>query len=238
MPDRRIEEWSEAEVSPQLEADLLEIFERLHALDFTRDPEGKTIPVILTLDIEAKAKWIAFYNEWRVELASLSGDLAALWSKLEGGAARLALLVHCVRQVWRDPTLRDYDYVDGVSIEAGIALARWLGAEGRRIYQILGEDEEERAQREALELIRRKGGSISVRDYQRARCYQRVSDAEEELAALVAEGLGVWQETTPGAAGWPALQAVRADRGAAGQDPPRRIRPAVTGPTCWRCSPR
>ena len=68
-----------------------------------------------------------FYNEHAREQVELSGDLAAAWSKLEGYAARFALLVHLVRAESGDTTLADASTVDEPSITAGVILSRWFG---------------------------------------------------------------------------------------------------------------
>ena len=55
----------------------------------------------------------------RVNKAEMAGDLAAAWSKLEGYAARFALLVHLVRAESGDQALADAGTVDEQSIAAG-----------------------------------------------------------------------------------------------------------------------
>ena len=54
---------------------------------------------------EAKEVWVRFYNEHADEQVEMKGDLAAAWSKLEGYAARFALLIHLIRSVSDDPNL-------------------------------------------------------------------------------------------------------------------------------------
>ena len=66
-----------------------------------------------------KAAWIQFFEAHAVEQADLTGELSAVWSKLEGYAARLALVVHFIRWAAEDPTLQDPDAVDETSIAAG-----------------------------------------------------------------------------------------------------------------------
>ena len=97
------------------------------------DNHGEPIPKTLGLDPAAKREWIRFYNSHAEEQAELHGELAAAWSKLEGYAARLALVVHVVRQAANDPTLTTPDAIDAVSIAAGVRLAGWFGHEARRV---------------------------------------------------------------------------------------------------------
>ena len=137
---------------------------------------------------------MAFYDEHAIEQAELSGDEAAAWSKLEGYAARLALVVHLTRWAADDPTLRDPAQVDEASIAAGVVLARWFGGEARRVYAILSESDDDRDTRRLVGLIRRKGGNVSGRELvQASRMFPKVTDAEAALSRLVEAGAGSWR---------------------------------------------
>ena len=93
--------------------------------------------------------------------------MAAAWSKLEGYALRLALVHHLVR--WAHvPDTVDHDRVDLESIHAGIALVRWFACEDRRIYAGLAESAVDTDRRELVELIQRRGGTITARQLQQA----------------------------------------------------------------------
>jgi len=203
MPPRRAKRWSEAEISPLTEAAVLAIFERLHELDFVLDADGDAHPVTLPLAPAGKAAWIKFYNEHGQEQANLTGDLSAAWSKLEGYAARLALVLHCVRWAAEDPTLTAADEVDEVSVEAGVALSRWFGHEARRVYAALSEDDEARARRQLVEWIERRGGSVTLRELTHGvRQYRGNSDAARAaLDTLAKAGIGRWTHPAPGSAG-------------------------------------
>jgi hypothetical protein len=65
-----------------------------------------------------------------------------------------------------------------------------------RIYATLAETREQREQRQLVEFIESRGGSVSVRDLTHY-CWSykgRTEDAEQALTALVASGHGGWQE--------------------------------------------
>src|SRR5262249_33633643 len=144
----------------------------------------------------------------------LTGDLSAAWSKLEGYAARLALVIHCVRCAAGDSTLKTPDTVDAKSIEVGVAWSRWFGDEARRIYRILEETPEEQEQRELVELIRGKGGAATPRDLQRwrDRRFATSGDAERALSELVKAELGRWAMDNPNRSGGrPSVQFILAD---------------------------
>jgi hypothetical protein len=107
MPPRRPKRWTEDELPWQTETALETLVGRLLALDMPEDENGQPQPRDVSLSPQGKQAWIEFYNAHAVEQADMAGDLAAAWSKLEGYAARFALLVHLVRAESGDQTLVD-----------------------------------------------------------------------------------------------------------------------------------
>ncbi|MFZ2874576.1 MAG: DUF3987 domain-containing protein [Phycisphaerales bacterium] len=200
-PPRKAKRWTEADVDADTEAALAAVFDRLFSLTMEVDPESADPlnpdlrPRLVRLADDGKAAWVRFYNEHATEQAELSGDLSAAWSKLEGYAARLALVVHLTRWAAGDATLRDPARVDEASIAAGVVLARWFGDEARRVYAILGESDEGRESRRLVEWIDRKGGTATVRDLTRGpREYRGDPErAAKALGELVASGVGRWE---------------------------------------------
>lgn len=124
--------------------------------------------------------------------------MAAAFAKLEGYAARLALIVHLIRQASGEGV---GDGIDDVSMAAGVTLSRWFVYEARRVYAVMDEDDEARQSRQSVELIERKGGTVTVREWQRIRSHRSADDAEAELAELVSAGLGSWEQVAPGPKG-------------------------------------
>lgn len=193
MPPRKPKRWTEAEVNAKTESAVALVFDRLFRLTPETDDGGDERPRLVTLADDGKRAWVRFYNEHATEQAELSGDLSAAWSKLEGYAARLALVVHLTRWAAGDATLRDPARVDEASIAAGVTLSRWFGDEARRVYAILSESEDDRETRRLVELIQRKGGNMSGRELvQQSRMYKRVADADAALSGLVEVGAGSW----------------------------------------------
>jgi hypothetical protein len=181
------------------------------------DEGGDERPRIIRLDPGAKAAWIAFYNAHAAEQAELDGDLAAAWSKLQGYAARLALVIHLTRAAADDPMLRDAETVDAVSIEAGVTLARWFGAEARRVYAALNGGEADAERRRLVELIERKGGDVSARELMRAsRRYPDVAKAQMALQDLVDRGCGEWRQPAQTGRGAPRARRLTLYRHSAG----------------------
>ena len=134
---------------------------------------------------------------------SFDDDLSASFAKLEGAAARFALIFHLVRWASSDRSLRDSEAVDGESVRAGAQVARWFAHETERIYAGLRETEAEAEQRRLVEFISVRGGSISSRELMRARP-GTFGDSEKARAALdqmVQVGLGRWDTPSPSSRG-------------------------------------
>ena len=188
MPPRKPKRWTDAELPERLVLATANVATRLLSLELPTDANGEPQPVDLPLTRAGKVAWVAFYDDHNTEAAELHGDLAAAWSKLEGYAARFALLLQLVE----DP---DAAAVDEPAVRSGVALARWFAGEARRVYAVLSEGEADRDLRELVELIRRKGGSMSGRELVHAsRRYATVEDAEGALQAVVDAGWGRWEQ--------------------------------------------
>ena len=188
FPPKQPRRWSEATVSEAVERELARTFDRLLALDFGSDADCRHRPIDLPLTPEAREVWIDFYNRHGSEQMELTGNEAALASKLEGTAPRLALIVQLVS----DPNSMA---VDEVSMAAGITLADWFGHEGRRVYGVLDESDEERDRRRLVEWIERKGGLATPRDVQMGcRWLREAGAAEAALDALAKAGWGGWRD--------------------------------------------
>jgi len=194
MPPRVPKRWTEESIDEQTERILEDLVERLYSLEPSNDNGGYWQPVTLRLSEEGRQEWVRFYNEHAKEQADLADhDLAAAWAKLEAYAARLALVIHCVRCAIDSPSVTDEEHVDGISISAGVELARWFGGEAQRIYATFNENDAERECRALLEFVERKGGSITPSDLVRgSRAIQTVEQAKAQLNDLVEAGHGEW----------------------------------------------
>lgn len=200
-PPPKAKRWTEAELSEGAERQLADLHKRLLFQGGVPDEWGEISPQVLSLTPSGRAAWITFYNEHAERLADLSGDMAATWAKLEGYAARLALVIHLVRREWFDLSLESPDAIDEASISAGVILSRWFAGEAERLYGLFGETDDQREQRELIEWIRRKGGTVTVRDLARSRRFAGRDHAEAEIAKLVSAGLGSWRFIPPGEQG-------------------------------------
>lgn len=180
-------------MDPLTEAAVENLFDRLLQLDFNHDQEGEPIPFVVPLSEKARQAWVHFVNQHAEERGAMVGAMAAAYSKLEGYAARFALIFHMVRVAAEDPELQDRDTIDGASMATAIQMVRWFGNEVGRIYSRLHEGETQRMVRELVELIQARGGSITVRDLSRCKNRYRTSaQAKEALQCLAGYGFGMF----------------------------------------------
>jgi hypothetical protein len=198
-PPKRPKRWTEDEIDPAVDGAVSGVFARLYSLVGQCDLAGQAEPVDVTLGHFAKGAWIEFVNRNGDEQHARGDEQeVAAWSKLEGGAARLALILHMVKVAAGDPAVRDNE-IDHVSLESGIRLSRWFGHEAQRIYAALREPAEARDDRQLCEFIRARGGSITARDLQRSSAsrYPTAAAADQTLTALADAGRGHWREPVP-----------------------------------------
>lgn len=194
FPPRAAKVWTEDDLDDHNCLQLENVFDRLEQLA-TETAQAHSACQYVTLDASAKPLWIDYYNQHNHEQTQLEGELAAAWSKLEECAARLALVLHCVR--WAAGTHDDSTSLDACSMQQGITLAEWFKHEAKRIYAMLNESKDDETRRKLTEFIQRKGGSVTPREVQMGcRWLRQKDDAEQALEQLVALGLGSWQETS------------------------------------------
>ncbi len=117
MPPQRAKKWTEATVDQDLDDQVDRLFDRLY--DLQPDEDGD--PITIGLDPGGKDEWVRFYNEHAQRLADASGEQAAVLSKIEGAAARIALLDHLIRG--------EDGAVGEASVRAGVEIALWFADE-------------------------------------------------------------------------------------------------------------
>jgi hypothetical protein len=203
MPPRPVKRWSEAVVDEALDRRMGTFFDQLWQLKLEVDPETDSPePQMVRLTRDAKARWIDFFHEHDRRQRELTGDLAAAWSKLEGYAARLGLDVHLAR--WAEGDVPDpcaYQ-LDERSMVSGITLSQWFGHECERVYAMLSETDAQRERRELCELMRKRGGVVSVRELMRSSSrYGQSEEAERALEGLVKAGRAIRTDRPAGERG-------------------------------------
>lgn len=125
--------WNTRCVDPATERD----YGRLARSMLNLLPDSDGDPVVLDLDANALAEFVAYHDEngHATYEAAVEDDegLAAALSKLRAAAPRLALVFALCRAAG-DGTASMLTTVDREAMRGGIALARWFEHEARRIY--------------------------------------------------------------------------------------------------------
>ena len=201
-PPRKEKVWAEPEDCPELAEAMNKLVVGLFQLEPRRsnDDPPKESPVVVDPSPEAKRMYIEYYHEHAVEQKDLSGDLSAAWSKLEEIAARLALVLHCVKLAMvadtKFPWLRNPP-LDVETMASGIALAKWFKNEARRVYAMLGESEGEAEQGKTIAWLRRLTKPVAPWFAQQHCSRLKTSGAAESVFNnLVKSGYGTWVEGT------------------------------------------
>lgn len=194
-PPRQRVHWNDATIPREVEDAYRQLFDELYRLRPLSFNDGEHQPVDVQISAGAKALYVAYYDAHNEEQVNLAGDLAAVWSKMEETAARLALVIHMVRYCSGEPGV-DERTLDETSMAAGITLATWFKNEARRVYGILAETEGEEENRRLVEWVCRNGGVATVREVQQGcRWLKDGGRAEKALQALVEAGTGTWDPT-------------------------------------------
>lgn len=198
-PPRISKAWSDATIHPATESAVAAMFGRLYGLSMDADEDGEPMPRTITLSVDAKAEFIAFYNAHARTQATLVDEEAAAWSKLEGYGARLAMVIHLAREALADaPTPGP---VDRQSVAAAVTLVRWFGDEAIRAYAMLAKPDS--VLDRLVEWIGRHPEGVTERDLVRGPTPWRgdAGRAESDLMRLVEDGRVTRCPMPPGPSG-------------------------------------
>ena len=153
------------------------------------------MPKVLRMSDAARPVWVDWYNRHALRIASADEREGAMLAKVEGAAARFALIF----TLTVDASSLE---VPRWAVDAGCRLANWFADEAQRVYCMLHETDEQRRERQLVQLVMRLGGRATVRKLtHRSRLYAKAADAEAALQRLVDSGTGRWEQHHPGAAG-------------------------------------
>lgn len=179
-PPERPRVWTDATVHSTTTDATARVFDALFDLS-ARDEDQVELP----LTSEACGEWVRFYNDHGARIAGAEPRLGAALSKIEGAAARFAL----VHALVVDPSTTA---VPAESVRAGCELARWFSEEAARIYGGLLNGSLEDPETVALiERIRRSGGGMTPSELARAsRRHKPSSRARDALRQLEQKGHG------------------------------------------------
>jgi hypothetical protein len=219
LPPRTPRQWTDRVVAAEVAAAYFQTIRRLYQLAMLQTTEdGDPEPEILTFSPEGKEAWVPFFNRHAEEQNALFGDLAGAWSKLEGYAARLALVLELARWAGKPAprTEKNGRLVDRLTgkmtpstisawaVESAATLIAWFGAEAKRVYALLTDEENDREGHYLVSWVKSRGGAVTVRDLYTSghRKYRgRREDAEKALQNLVDGGMGTWEVQPPSPTG-------------------------------------
>lgn len=209
MPPEEPRVWSDEEIPDGVVDAFRALLTRLHGLTFGVWPNGRPKPHLVTLTGPARGRFVEFYNRNGRRMHESDDDGAGALSKLEGYSIRFALLFHCCRHAASEigPGAIPIGEQD---VAAGVELAEWFAYELERVYQALGEREEDTEARRLHELVDRlaanprRGGRVTARDLQHhnGKKYPSAEAAQAALDLLASSGQWRWESgpvrTRPG----------------------------------------
>src|SRR5262249_3278972 len=130
MPPARKRRWTEAEVDEHLAERYSLLLRELLAI--TLADVQKRRPHVFGLAPQAMDCWVEWFMRWGDATDSAEGEQAAALAKLEGYAARLALIHHVVSLTAADPERLVIHPVTETSLRAAIGLVEWFAGEAVR----------------------------------------------------------------------------------------------------------
>ncbi len=190
MPPRKPKRWNDNEILEDSVMPMKSVFETLLRQPY--DPEEG--PAVSELSEAGREAWIRHFNFLAAEMhLETDPNVVSALAKLEGYAARFALVVHAVRETVESSLSARIDEQD---VAVGAKLARWFAYEARRVYRMIsGTERAQSKDAELVSLISSVGGRITVRDLTRKRKKFRPSaTARKALTRLVKLNLGSWNQ--------------------------------------------
>jgi hypothetical protein len=165
-PPPRRKTWTDATVSPHVTDAWHNLIRR--ALDLPYDQEADPTPI--RLSPAALTAFISWFEEGADLAMEADDDTAAAYAKLEGGAARLALVFHVAESLVTDGAAITPE-IPGPTMDGAITLARWFRGEAERLYADADADAEDKAVAALDEWGRRSiksGRNVTLREVQRS----------------------------------------------------------------------
>lgn len=160
--------WTDASVSAVTQSAYSDVFTRLWQLEPETTNTGQVRPRVLRFSEAGRSAfrdWITCHYE-EMNAPDFSPVLRGPWAKLEGYAARFALILHCLQGAAGEAAT---PYIDETSVYGAAALADYFKAHARRAYAALHATALEKQAEAVLAYIERQPGRrISLRDLVRS----------------------------------------------------------------------
>jgi len=190
-PEQSLPGWSEAVVSEKTKTAMAELFGRL------RSGEGE----VVRLSAVAKTRWVAWYEERQLRLASAKGPMKGILSKADVHLARLTLVLHVLEH--EQPTL---SAVSEQTMESAIALIEYHLGQAERVVDKLSHSANEprrgqgatRRQR-LMAVLSDAGGPILASDIaKKLGGHDSAAERNAELQQMLYDGLVTREMKAPG----------------------------------------
>lgn len=197
-PADRVRQWREDTIDEYTRGFYAHIFDNLLLLNMQPEPSGRGArPFLLGLNEDAHTLWVDFYNAHHQKMAEPSFDprLHGAFAKLDGYAARLALILHLTREAAGEVE-------GGTLIEVTDVIAAWMMVDyfvagATRVYGQMELTPDDRRVVSALDWMRKhKTQTISARDCTTFRIagVHSGSEVKSLFRALVDRGYGLATE--------------------------------------------
>jgi hypothetical protein len=199
-PPRRPKIWSDAIIPPEVKDAYFGLIHRMFWADRENCKASDWRPTCLTFTHDGFLAWRKFYNSWGEIQWDSDGEMGYCLAKLEGYAARFALLL---AQVEYHSGINPYEQVNESHIARAEKLVEWFSHEANRVYAYVQADQVQIENDHLLDLIMRKGGKITARELLRSNPGKMKSsvNCQAILENLVSRGLGFWNTGGVGAKG-------------------------------------
>ncbi len=190
MPEAIHAAWTEDDVCDATKDAYCDLIHGLRDIPLN-GPPAEAEPFDIPLSAGAKKLWVDFYNEQNAGGEDgRKPNVSAMWSKIEGYCARLALILSTVRAVSEGI---DCGAIDERSMQDGITLANWFGKEAERVYRVIGQQGAVDDKSQLVAFIKKAGGKTSASELAHGiRKYRGAGVAADALAKLAADSLGAW----------------------------------------------
>jgi hypothetical protein len=184
--------WPDRPIPRKVIGSWSKVLRRLYRMKMKVKDDGTLGPKVLRPTPEADERFKAW---WAIHLAEMRGRsfdrelLGGPYNKLRAHLPRLALVIHCLRQVC-DET--DSPHVDAESARRAATLADYFKAQCNKVHGRLRLAKEDRQAEAVLGWIRRNGGQCTARDLYRNEVagIKKATEARKMLKDLEDRGLG------------------------------------------------
>ena len=137
-PPRAVKEYPGDGVPDDVKEALMTMVKSLDQLQPMEPEEGVYGPVSIFLTVEAEAAYKKFHHWHNTEAVTMTGDLAAEWSKLEEIPLRLSLIFHCVECVTTGQKMSKR--VSAETMHNAIQVTEWFKKESLRVYRLFEQE--------------------------------------------------------------------------------------------------